>query len=376
MSPSSALSVLHVVDSLEFGGLERVAVDLALAQQARGYAVKFFSIATTQGLASELQRAGIEVVQGHKQGTFDTRVLRGIRGTAKAHAANIVHAHNFVPNYYAATALLGLWNAPTLVGTCHDMGKRLEQRHLRAMYKASLLRTRRVAMVGKQVHDRFVGQGYVPASRAQTVLNGVPIRDLADKPALRAKARATLGLAADDLVIGAVGRLVELKNHALLLRILPALVTRLPNLKLALIGGGPLDAQLKALCAQLGMQAHTVFAGQRTDVNQLLHALDIFAMPSLTEGLSIALLEAAAAQLPIIATAVGGNVEIVQPGSTGLLVPPADDHATLTALQTLLADAALRQRLAVAARDWVVQNASINAMCDAYEDLYQQALVG
>jgi glycosyltransferase involved in cell wall biosynthesis len=371
-----AFRILHVVDSLEFGGLERVAVDLALAQQARGHAVKVLSINATQGLAPELERAGIEVVQGNKQGSFDTGVLKRIRHTAKADATTIVHAHNFVPNYYAATALLGVWNAPALVGTCHDMGKRLEQRHLRFMYKASLLRTRRVAMVGKQVHERFVGQGYVRADRAMTVLNGVPIRDLQNKALLRQQARAVLGLGADDLVIGAVGRLVELKNHALLLRILPELLQQFAPLKLVLVGAGPLEAQLKAESVRLGVQAHVVFTGQRTDVNTLLHAFDVFAMPSLTEGLSIALLEAAAAQLPIVATAVGGNVEIVMHEATGLLVPPADDTATAAALRTLLADAALRERLGSAARQWVVQNASVQAMCDAYDKLYTQALNG
>jgi glycosyltransferase involved in cell wall biosynthesis len=369
-----ALRVLHVVDSLEFGGLERVAVDLALAQQARGHAVKVLSINTTQGLAPELARAGIEVVQGNKQGTFDIDVLKRIRRTAKADATTVVHAHNFVPNYYAATALLGVWNAPALVGTCHDMGKRLEQRHLRFMYKASLLRTRRVAMVGKQVHERFVGQGYVRADRAMTVLNGVPIRSLQNKAQLRQQARAALGLSADDLVIGAVGRLVELKNHALLLRILPALSQQFTPLKLVLVGAGPLEAQLKAESARLGVQAQVIFAGQRTDVNTLLHAFDVFAMPSLTEGLSIALLEAAAAQLPIVATAVGGNVEIVTHQSTGLLVPPADDAVTAAALRALLGDAALRARLGAAARQWVVQHASVDAMCGAYDTLYAQAI--
>jgi glycosyltransferase involved in cell wall biosynthesis len=371
---SAAYRVLHVVDSLEFGGLERVAVDLARAQLARGYQVQFFSINATHGLAPELEAAGIPVIQGHKQGTFDTHVLRTIRQTVKTLAITIVHAHNFVPNYYAATALLGLWPGPPLVGTCHDMGKRLEQRHLRWMYKASLLRTKRVAMVGKQVHDRFVGQGYVRAEHAVTVLNGVPIRPLDAKAVLRTQARAALGLGTDDLVIGAVGRLVELKNHALLLRILPTLVQKFPTVKLVLVGAGPLEDQLKTSCAQLGLQDRVLFAGQRTDVSMLLHAFDVFAMPSLTEGLSIALLEAAAAALPIVATAVGGNVEIVLPEKTGLLVPPADEAATQQALQRLLTDASLRAQLGGAAREWVVQNASVDAMCDAYERLYAQAL--
>jgi glycosyltransferase involved in cell wall biosynthesis len=369
-------AILHVVDSLEFGGLERVAADLAITQHQRGHAVAVFSINSTQGLAPELAAAGVPVIQGHKQGTLDVRTLHALRNAAQGLGANIIHAHNFVPNYYAALATLGLRGAPVQVGTCHDMGKRLEQRKLRLLYKASLLRTRRVAMVGKQVHARFVGQGYVKAGHAVTVLNGVPVMLLQDRVALRAHARTALNLQADDLVVGAVGRLVDLKNHALLLRILPELSQQFARLKLVLIGAGPLQGTLKGTAAQLGLDGNVVFAGQRTDVKALLHAFDVFAMPSLTEGLSIALLEAAAAQLPILATAVGGNGEIITHEVTGLLVPAADDQATHNALARLLGDAALRARLAQAARDWVSQHASLQAMCDTYAQIYKAALQG
>jgi glycosyltransferase involved in cell wall biosynthesis len=244
------------------------------------------------------------------------------------------------------------------------------------LYKASLLRTRRVAMVGKQVHTRFVGQGYVKAQHAVTVLNGVPVAPLTDQAALRAQARSALGLHAEDLVVGAVGRLVELKNHALLLRIWPQLAKQFARLKLVLVGGGPLEKELQTTAAQLGLQDSVVFAGQRTGVKALLHAFDVFAMPSLTEGLSIALLEAASAQLPILATAVGGNVEIITDGATGLLVPAANEAATHAALARLLGDASLRTQLALAARQWVSTHASLDAMCNAYTQLYASALQG
>jgi glycosyltransferase involved in cell wall biosynthesis len=367
-------AVLHVVDSLEFGGLERVAVDLAVTQHRRGHTVAVFSINATQGLVPELIAAGVPVIQGNKQGTLDLHVLRTLRRAARDLRADVVHAHNFVPNYYAATALLGMWRTPVQVGTCHDMGQRLQQRQLRWMYKASLLRTRRVAMVGQQVHSRFVGQGYVKPQHAVTVMNGVPVAPLLEPAALRTQARAALGLQPDDLVIGAVGRQVELKNHALLIRILPQLCQQFARLKLVLIGAGPLQESLQHTAAQLDLQERVVFAGQRTGVKDLLHAFDVFAMPSLTEGLSIALLEAAAAQLPILATAVGGNSEIITDGQTGLLVPAADEAATQAALRRLLSDATLRTRLAQAARHWVSRHASLEVMCDAYAQLYAAAL--
>jgi glycosyltransferase involved in cell wall biosynthesis len=117
-----------------------------------------------------------------------------------------------------------------------------------------------------------------------------------------------------------------------------------------------------------------VFAGERKEVANLLPAFDIFVLPSLTEGLSIALLEAAATGLAIVASSVGGNPEIIRDGETGLLVPPADARALEAALLRLLGDAPLRAGLGQAARNWVAENASLTAMRGAYEGFYRDAL--
>jgi glycosyltransferase involved in cell wall biosynthesis len=165
---------------------------------------------------------------------------------------------------------------------------------------------------------------------------------------------------------------VALKNHALVLDILPALLRQFPRLRLVLVGDGELQATLGAQAAALGVTAQVVFAGAQADVARLLPALDVFVLPSLTEGLSIALLEAAAAGLPIVATAVGGNPEIVRHGDTGLLVPPADGPALLAAVGRLLADAPGRELLGARAREWVERHACIDALCDAYDAFYRR----
>lgn len=364
---------MHVVDSLEVGGLERVVTDLAIEQHRRGHAVCVFSINDTDGFAPDLRAAGIEVVIGGKRGSFDLQVIKRLRLLARERALDVVHAHNFVPNYYAATALLGLGDSPILVGTCHDMGQRLARRQLRFMYRCSLLQTSRLAMVGRQVHERFVGSGIVSERLAETVLNGIPVRRFAATPSGRASARAALGVAPDALVIGAVGRLVDLKNHRLLIEVMATLAPRFPDARLVLIGTGPLDAALREQAVSAGVADRVVFAGQRSEVAQLVQAFDVFAMPSLTEGLSIALLEACATGLAIAATAVGGNVEIVRDGETGLLVPPGDAAALADALSRLLADPPLRARLGDGARRWVSDHASVEAMADTYAGFYERA---
>ena len=371
------LSIVHVVVTLERGGLERLVTDLAIEQLRAGHRVGVFSLHDTEGFAAQLVEAGVPVVIGHKRGGLDLRTLSALRAFVRERRADVVHTHNFMPNYYAALAMAGLRPAPPLIGTCHDMGTRLNDRKLRLYYELSLLRTARVAMVGGQVHRRFVGDGIVPARKADTVLNAVPLDRFDDTgPDARAQARRALGIDDDALLIGCVGRLVGLKNHALMIDLMPALLQRYPTLRLALVGGGELEQALRARAAERGVAAQVVLTGERPQVADLLPAFDIFAMPSLTEGVSIALLEACASGLAVVATDVGGNPEIIVDGRTGLLVPAQDAPATQGALQRLLDDAGLRQRMGEAAREWARQNASLDALRRRYDSLYRQAIAG
>lgn len=374
MSNSARPTVLHVVDSLEIGGLERVVTDLAIAQKSLGQRVTIFSINQTAGFAAELQEAGVPVVVGGKSRGFDIAVLRRLRDVIVDHEIRIVHAHNFVPNYYCATALLAVSQRATLVGTCHDMGIRLSNRKLRWMYRASLLRTARLAMVGQQVHDRYVKAGWIGSERAETVLNGIPVRRFENSEARRLAARHQLSLDPSIPVIGCVGRLVTLKNHALMIEVLQSLLPAHPRLRLIIIGDGEQDAALRQQAASVGLNEHVLFLGARPDVADLLPALDVFALPSRTEGLSIALLEACATGLAIVATAVGGNTEIIRHRETGLLIPADDGDALRSALMTLLGDATLRADISARASAWVVANASIEALRDTYDNFYQRAM--
>ena len=368
------LTILHVVDSLEFGGLERVVTDLAVAQQKHGHKVIVFSLNATAGLLPEQLAAGVPVVVGGKSGSVDLKVLGKLRHTATQFKVHIVHAHNFVPNYYAAVALLGASHLPTLVGTCHDMGNRLSNRKLRWMYRLSLLRTARVAMVGQQVHERYIASGLVRAESVEIVMNGIPVQHFNGSAERREAARRALGLARDLLVIGCVGRLVQLKNQQLMIECMPAMLRLHPRLRLVIVGDGPLESALRARALTLGVAAHVDFLGQRSDVADLLPAVDIFVLPSLTEGLSIALLEACATGLAVVATNVGGNPEIIRDGQTGLLIPVDDQDALHNALHSLLADPALRARLGAGASAWVESNASIEAVCSTYNRFYFRAM--
>jgi len=368
------LKVLHVVDSLELGGLERVVTDLAIAQRDVEEGVAVFSICDTGGHRHTLEAAGVRVVQGGKRRTADLGVLRRLWQAVHDTGADVVHAHNFVPNYYAAAALLAIGRPPALVTTCHDMGFRLSDRKLRLLFRLSLSRTARVAMVGRQVHQRLVAAGTVDPAMTTVILNGVDTARFGGGDGRRRAARRALELPPDALVVGAVGRLVALKNHAALVAAMPALLAAFPQLVLVLAGDGPLRVSLEAQARALGITGQVRLLGAHADVAAILPAFDVFALPSLTEGLSVALLEAAACGLAIVASNVGGNPEIIADGARGLLVAPADAEALREGLRQMLGDPSMRRRLGDAARAWVHSNCSIAAVCRAYHDCYSEAL--
>ncbi len=368
-----SLGILHVVDTLETGGLERVVSDLAIAQRESGQRSFVFSILATDGFREILERAGVPVLVGNKCGTLDLSVLAKLRRALQEHSIDIIHSHNFVPNYYSAIASLALRRRPRLVNTCHNMGTRLVNHRLRWLYRASLWRTARVAAVGAQVREHLVSKGIVADAKAMTVLNGIPVERFKSSAQRRQAARNTLGIDADALVIGSVGRLVALKNHALLIAQMPILLRKYPELRLVLIGDGPLVDVLREQAATLGVGDRVILTRARSDIVDLLPAFDVFALPSMTEGISIALLEACASGLAVIASAVGGNVEIVDHGRNGLLVPVADGEALNAAADRLLADPTLRQHLGDAAATWVSQHASMDVMRDAYDTFYRSA---
>ena len=199
--------------------------------------------------------------------------------------------------------------------------------------------------------SQALGQSYerigVPAAQISTVPNGVGLRGAAPG---RLSARRSLGLGPDELVVMSVGRLVTMKGHRDLVDATPALLDRFPGLSVLVIGDGHLHAQLSKQAAALGVTDRVRLLGHRRDARQLLDAADVFALPSLHEGMPLAALEAMEASLPVVATQVTGSAEVVVDGETGFLVPAQDPPALSEALSVLLDDPGLRARLGAAGR--------------------------
>lgn len=366
------MRIVHVVESLDIGGLEHVVVALASAQAARGHEVGIVCLWHPGALAARAAAAGVAVSCAHKRDGIDWRALRRLRALLRGHGPDVLHTHNPMAHYYAVAATLGC-RIPSVLNTRHGMGSPQAGARRERLYRLALRRTDHAVSVCRAARERFVADGVIPAELASVVPNGTDLGRFAarsDAAALRLKAELALPPAA--LLFGTVGRLNEAKQQHLLLRALRRLLDRGVPAALVVAGDGPLRAPLEQLTGELALQDHVRWLGARDDVPALLAAMDVFVLPSRTEGWSLALVEASAAGLPIVASRVGGNAEIVQDGATGLLVPAGDDAALADAMATLAADAGRRAAFGRAAREWAAREASLAAMCARYAELYER----
>jgi glycosyltransferase involved in cell wall biosynthesis len=190
----------------------------------------------------------------------------------------------------------------------------------------------------------------------------------------RARLLAAFALPNDALVVGVVAQLIDRKGHDALLASLSELVRVEPTLRVLLFGRGPLEPELRARIAALGVGGHVTLAGFRADLPELLPGLDVLAHAAVREGLGLALLEAASAGVPVVAYAAGGVPDAVIDGATGVLVPVGDTAALRAALARLLAGRVERARLGAAARAHAERHFDIGALVDAHLSLYGRVL--
>lgn len=366
-----ALDILHVVENLERGGLERMVIDLAGVQHAAGHRCRAICLFQPGALAGELEAQGIDVQACRKRAGLDPAALRRLRGWLRAIPGAVVHTHNANAHYHAVAAAVGLPVA-RLINTRHGMGAAHPRSRGEWLYRRTMGRTDTVAAVCEAARARFAQQGVSPRGRLLSVPNGIRVERFSPaSEERRAALRGDLGLAQGTRVIGSVGRLNPVKDQATLLRAFARLHADIADTALVMVGDGALRPALESQAAALGIGDAVRFLGDRGDVSELLQGFDVFALSSLSEGYSMALLEACASGLPIVATDVGGNREIVVEGRNGRLVPPARDDALAEAFAALLRDPAGTAAMGRAGRDWALREASVVAMARRYDALYR-----
>ncbi|HEX5461300.1 MAG TPA: glycosyltransferase [Steroidobacteraceae bacterium] len=354
--------VCHLVLSLEPGGLENGVVNVVNGLSPAEFRSSVCCLQRSGEFAARLRPDVPVSVMGLRPGNDPVLPLRLAKLLRKARV-DIVHTRNAEPFFYGYLAAR-LARIPVVVHSEH--GRTFPEQPLRAMVQRLLMRGVDAAFaVSTQLRADLVRELGIDGSRMEVLYNGV------DTGSFRPLDAPCQGSASGErLRIGSVGRLVPVKNYTLLLNAF----ARLPPdaCQLILVGEGPERGALERLADDLRIRDRVEFAGHRDDVPDLLRTLDIFVLPSLSEGMSNTLLEAMATGVAAVASDVGGNREIIESERSGLLFPSGDTAAAAAQLQRLIASRELRRAVGGAGAARVRGTFSIEAMLGRYAELYRR----
>jgi glycosyltransferase involved in cell wall biosynthesis len=366
---ASRPKVLQVVLSLNPGGTERLVVELV--KRLRPELSMAVCCLDEEGTWGEgLRQEDITVVALRRREGFRPRLGRAIARAAAQHGARVVHCHHYSPFVYASIARL--WSPHLQIvftehGRLSDAGPSPKRRTANRVLAHA---PQRVVTVSSELKDHLVAEGF-PTGKVSVIYNGIDVGVLPDAAA-RTRARAHLGIDDSTVVVGTVARLDPVKDLQTLARAIATPASQRPMV-LLVIGDGPERPRIEAAARDAGLGSSIRFLGHRDDARELLAGCDLYANSSISEGISLTILEAMAAGLPVVATRVGGTPEIVD-ASCGRLVPSRDPATLAATLAELAGDRALRSALGRAARARVEQRFTLDRMIAEYRDAYYAAV--
>jgi len=357
----------HFVYSLQIGGLEELVLNLVRKTDPDKYRLSVVVLREDGPLSAEIEKLGIPVHRLAGGEGFSWSLVRQLRALLRREKIDLIHTHDLGPLIYGGLAMFLAGNRNVF----HTEHSYLSQDSPRLrMFERWLSRWARMIIADSaDVARVLVEEQKISRAKVITILNGIDLQrfESADPRAFRRE----LGVDRGALLLGTVGRLVPVKNQSLLLRAFARLREKEKKAHLVIVGDGPEGAALQREAVRLKLQRWVHFTGSRRDIPQILASLDLFVLPSLSEGLSLTLLEAMAAGRPVVATRVGGNPEVIEDGHNGLLVTSDDVEELAAALQRLASKRkTLAAGLAKQGRRTVAEKFSLEAMVRAYEKIY------
>ena len=366
------IRVGFVVHVMQVAGAEML-VSEAVRRLAGTIVPTVFCLDSVGQLGEQLRGDGFDVVCFDRSPGLDMRLPWRLSREVRARKIEVLHAHQYTPFFYSALAKLVPGRSPRIILTEHG-------RHYPDVVSAKRRWTNRIVL--KRFADAvnaccdFSRQALAeldgfPADRIEVIENGIqldrygPIED-------RGPLRARLGLDPGRRYVAMIGRLHSIKDPTTLVRGFAPVAAARDDTDLLLVGDGPLRSDLESLAESLGIKNRVRFLGIRSDVPDILRAVDLFALTSVSEAASLTLMEAMASALPVVVTEVGGNPEIVRPGIEGMLVPREDFDATAQALLALLAGPERARAMGQAGRRRVEEKYRLERTIDAYLGLYRR----
>lgn len=352
--------VLVVIDEMEVGGSQRQVVNLLLGLAAQGRQAELLYFRSPSFLVSELAGAGVRVHRILKRGRYDPVFVWKLAHFLRQGRYDLVHCFSITAEVWVRLVL------PLVPGTrfvCSVRGLSTELSPLTWRAKRWVLRRAEATISNSTVAAAYVAQRCgMPVDRFDVVPNGLELREERDLQTRNAH-RALLGLPLSQPLLLFVGRLVPQKNLGTLLQAMALIPAgRRPLLWLA--GEGPERTMIEALVRRLDLYRCVRLLGERDDVEVLMAAADMLVLPSREEGLSNVILEAMASGLPVVASAVGGNTELIEHGRTGLLCDPSSAQSIAESIMRLFDEPDLRRQLARCTREKVEREYSMEGMVE------------
>ncbi|HEX5046237.1 MAG TPA: glycosyltransferase [Gammaproteobacteria bacterium] len=365
------MRIVHVETGRHLYGGGRQVLDLVAGLAAAG--VDNVLVCTRGGELEAAARGARHAVRGARvvglpmRGELDFAFPARLRRVLRETSPDLVHVHSRRGADHGGAAATWLERVPAVLTRRVDADEPASWARLK--YSAYI----KVIALSRAIESQLATHG-VARERIARIPSAVDPARFRPDPEARARLAAAFDLAQGALVVGVVAQLIPRKGHRALLAELPELARLHPSLRVLCFGRGPLEPELRAEIAALGLEGRVLLAGFREDLPSLLPGLDVLAHPAEREGLGLALLEAASSGVPVVACAAGGVPDVVDDGRTGLLVPAGDGPGLRGALGRLLADPAERARLGGAARARVEQRFTVDRMVAAHRALYAAVL--
>jgi L-malate glycosyltransferase len=366
MSASERIRIGHVVGWLHFGGRENGVVNLVNSLDPNVFDNHIFSFVRDGSLTARVVPGRCKIIEfGEKLGG-DYRLYFKLARAFRFYKIHIAHTHGW------GTLLEGIVGAklarvPAIVHGEHGTIKDNTRAHIylqQLMWHAA----DEVLSVSDALRQKLAQTINFPENRIRVIANGVDVRRFTVARD-RSGWKRRLNLPSEALTFGTVGRFVPVKCYPVLLEASRLIFDKIPNSYLVLVGDGPLHEQLVRLARDYKIHNRVRFLGWRSDVPEILNALDVYVLASESEGMSNTILEAMACGLPVVATAVGGNVELVDRAG-GVLVPPYNPKSLADTVSLLLSDPARRETMGSLARRRVEEHFSLEMMAENYARVY------
>lgn len=365
---NSRRKICHLIWALEPGGAERQVISMAQWQKQRGNEVSVVCLTRKGLLAKELEAQGIAVTLIQKNPGMDFGIVPRLSRYLKRQEIQILHTHVPTAGLWGRLAAIFAPRCRVIVSEHSDMA--IQDLKFRFINRVLQRRTDQFLAVSEKIRERMIEEGGISAGKIEVMRNGIAVNGIYSE-AQKTEIRKKLNIPQQAVVIGSVGRLEPRKDYASFVSVCCKVLAARPQTYFILVGDGICRDSLEKQAAEFGMEKSFCFAGTQENSKEWIAAMDIFVLSSLTEGISISLLEAMDLAKVCVVTEVGGNPEVIQHGHNGRLVAKSNPSRLAEEILSVIDHPEEAKRMGQNARQTVLEKFSVDRMMRDMERVYE-----